>query len=130
MAKQSKYQYGALVKTVGREEFLTRLGADFPEAVAGIRSDEAGLLHCEVAAFRRATEAAMDAGRLWEAEGHFRLVEEMLAVAGPELSNALEVSYLEDLALGECTAARHQAVKERMPHALRQVLIGHHEQWT
>jgi hypothetical protein len=129
MAEHSKHQYGVLVKPVGREKFLDRLAADFPEAAAGMRSDEAGLLHCEVAAFRRATEAAMDAGRLWEAEGHFRLVEQMLAVAGPELREALEVSYLEDLALGECTAARHRAVKERMPHALRQMLIGHHQQW-
>jgi hypothetical protein len=86
-------------------------------------------LHCEVAAFRRATEQAMDAGRLWEAEGHFRLIEELLAVAGPELRNALEVSCLEDLALGRCTATRYQAVKERMPKALRQILIGHNKQW-
>jgi hypothetical protein len=129
MAEQSKPRYGVHVKGVGREEFLARLAADFPKAAAGIRSDEAGLLHCEVAAFRRATETAMDSGELWEAECHFRLVEELLATAGPELRNALEVSYLEDLALGECTPARHRAVKERMPRPLRQMLIAHQEQW-
>ena len=58
-----------LVKGVGREEFLARLAADFPKAAAGIRSDEAGLLHCEVAAFRRATETAMDSGELWGNQG-------------------------------------------------------------
>jgi hypothetical protein len=129
MEDKSKHQCGVLVTLVGRKEFLARLCADFPEAAAGIRADEAGLLHCEVAAFRRATEEAMDAARLWEAERHFRLVEELLAVAGPELRNALEVSYLEDLALGECTPARHRAIKERMPQSLRQILIEHHEQW-
>jgi len=112
-----------------REEFLSRLTAEFPDVVAGFSPDSTGVLHCEVADFRRLTEQAMDAGRLWEAERHFRLVEELLAVAGPELRNALEVSYLEDLALGECTPARHRAVKKRMPRELRQVLIGHHEQW-
>jgi hypothetical protein len=88
---------------LGREEFLARLALDFPDAAAGIAKYDSGLLHCEMAAFRRATEKAMDCGRFWEAERHFRWVEEMLKVAGPELRNALEVSYLEDLALGECT---------------------------
>jgi hypothetical protein len=113
----------------GRDEFLARLATDFADVITDFGPDSAGLLHCEVADFRRATELAMDAGRLWEAERHFRLIEDLLAVAGPELRNALEVSYLEDLALGEWTPARHQAIKERMPPALRDALIGHREQW-
>ena len=87
----------------GRDEFLARLAAEFPDVIAGFGPYSAGLLHCEVGDFREATERAMDAGRLWEAERHFRLVAELLAVAGAELRNALEVSYLEDLALGEFT---------------------------
>ena len=114
---------------LGREEFLARLAFDFPEAAAGINKYEDGLLHCEVAAFRRATEKAMDCGRFWEAERHFRWVEDLLQAAGPELRNALEVSYLEDLALGACSSARYQAVKERMPKSLRLILIAHHKQW-
>ena len=114
---------------MGRDEFLARLTTDFPEVVAQISPYEAGQLHCEVGAFRRATEAAMDAGRFWETERHFRLVEEMLSNADPELRNALEVSYLEDLALGDCTPQRYKAVRERMPGPLRLILIGHHDQW-
>jgi hypothetical protein len=112
-----------------RDEFLARLAADFPDVAAGFGPYSAGRLHCEVGDFLRATERAMDEGRLWEAERHFRLVEELLAAADPELRNALEVSYLENLALGECPPARHRAVKDRMPPVLRAVLIGHHEQW-
>lgn len=112
-----------------REQFLARLRAEFPEAAAQISPSEAGLLHCEVGALLRATEEAMDAGRLWAAERHFRFVERLLREAGPELRNALEVSYLEDLALGEITPARYQAVKERMPRSLREVLIGHRREW-
>ena len=97
--------------------------------VAGFGPYSGGRLHLEVADFRQATERAIDAGRLWAAEGHFRLVAELLAVAGPELRNALEVSYLEDLALGEFTPNRHRAVRERMPAELRAVLIGHHAHW-
>ena len=113
----------------GRDEFLARLAADFPDVIAGFGPYSAGLLHLEVADFRQATERAIDAGRLWAAEQYFKLVAEFLAVAGPELRNALEVSYLEDLALGEFTPARHRAVKERMPRPLRAVLIGHHRHW-
>jgi hypothetical protein len=79
--------------------------------------------------FRRATEQAIDPGRSWEAEKHFRFVEELLSEAGPELQNALEVSYLEDFAFGECTPQRHQVVKERMPKSLHAVLVGHHANW-
>ena len=115
--------------TAGRSEFLARLMADFPDVVAGFSPYSAGLLHCEMGDFLSATERAMDAGRLLEAERHFRLVAELLAVAGPELRNALEVSYLEGLALGEFTPARHRAVRERMPRELRAVLIAHHAHW-
>ena len=113
----------------GREELLARLAAEFPDVVAGFGPYSAGLLHCEVGDFRHATERAMDAGRHWEAERHFRLVAELRAAAGPALSNALEVSYLEDLALGEFTPARHRAVRERTPRELRAVLISHRSHW-
>jgi len=114
---------------LGRVDFLARLVSDFPNVVGQISQYETGLLHCEMAAFRRATEQAIDAGRFWEAEMHFRLVGELLPNAGPELLNALEVSYLEDFALGECTPERYRAVKERMPKSLRKVLVSHHANW-
>jgi hypothetical protein len=113
----------------GRKHFLARLRAEFPEVIAQITQYDEGLLHCEVAVFRRATESAIDAGHMWRAENHFRLVEELLTAADPDLRNALEISYLADFAFGECTPARHRAVKERMPRAMRTVLIQHHEQW-
>ena len=114
---------------LGRDEFLARLASDFPNVVAQINPYEKGLLHCEVAAFRRATEQAIDSGRSWEAEKHFRLVDELLRDAGPDLFNALEVSYLEDFALGECTPKRYEAVKQRMPKSLRAALISRHANW-
>jgi hypothetical protein len=114
---------------IDRQGFLAQLAVQFPEALAQITPCESGLLHCEVAAFRRATEEAMDAGHLWIAEQHFRLIERLLPQADPALHNALEVSYLEDLALGECTPGRYRAVKKRMPQSLRQILVRHHPNW-
>lgn len=113
----------------GRDEFIRGLQAEFPEVVTAISAYEAGSLHCEVAVLRRLTEEAMDAGNAWLAERHFRFVEQFLKDAGPELRNALEVSYLEDLALGEHREQRYQIVKERMPKAMRALLIEVHEWW-
>jgi hypothetical protein len=114
---------------IDRNEFLARLAAEFPKVVAQIRADESGILHCEVGAFLRATEATMDSGGLWTAEKHFRFVEKLLNDADADLRNALEVSYLEGLALGECTLERHRAAKERMPDSLRRILVGHRSEW-
>lgn len=117
------------VPPLGRDEFIRQLRVEFPEAAAAISEYEAGLLHCEAGAFLRATEEAMDAGRAWLAEQHFRFIERMLATAGAELENALLVSYLEGLALGDQTPQRHRLVKARMPEALRQRLIEIDEWW-
>lgn len=114
---------------VNRERFLELLRNELPGAFAQIRPDETGSLHLEVAALRRSTEEAMDSGKLWEAEKHFRFVHRLLAEANAELRTALEISYLEDLALGECTPARRHAVKERMPRELRSVLVAHRREW-
>jgi hypothetical protein len=114
--------------TINHLEFLELLTGEFPELTHQIR-DKDGLLHLEVAAFRRATEDAMDAGNLWTVEKHFRFVARVLADASPDVENALSVSYLEDLALGECTPARHRAVKDRMPRKLRDDMIGINSKW-
>lgn len=114
----------------GRDEFLRALKAEFPGAHAICTTeDRAGLLHLEMAAFRELTETAMDNGDAWLAERHFRLIERLLADAGPELQNAIEISYLEDLALGEHTEQRYRIVKDRMPRALREHLVKAHRWW-
>jgi hypothetical protein len=115
--------------SINHETFVAMLGAEFPEVVAGIRETEGGLLHREVGAFRRSAEEAIDAGRVWAAERYFRFVERVLRDAAPDGRNAVEVSFLEDLALGEFTPARLRAVKERMPRSLRGVMEAVDEKW-
>jgi hypothetical protein len=53
---------------IDHEKFVAMLGAEFPEVIAGFQPTEGGILHCEMAAFRRSAEEAMDAGRLWAVE--------------------------------------------------------------
>lgn len=112
------------------DEFRAALAAEFPEVVARFAASYAtGLLHCEVGCFRETTEEAIDGGRHWLAERHFRFVERVMADADHEVQNALELSYLEDLANGEHTPQRHRVVKERMPAGLRRRLIELGEWW-
>lgn len=107
---------------IDHAKFVSMLGAEFPEVITGFYPTEVGILHCEMAAFRRSAEEAMDAGRFWNVERYFQFLERVWEDAGPEVRNAVEVSFLEDLALGEFTPARHLAVKERMPRPLRKML--------
>jgi hypothetical protein len=115
--------------SISHNAFIITLGSEFPEIVAGIRDDEKGLLHLEMGALERMVEEAIDAGRLWAAEKYFRFVDRVLSEAASNVRNAIEVSFLEDFALGEFTQARHEAVKRRMPRCLREILIGFDEKW-
>lgn len=114
---------------IDQSMFHVMLATEFPEIAAGIREGNDVLLHLEVAAFRRATENAMDAGEFWTTERHFRFVEKVLREVTADVENALRVSYIEDRALGECTPQRFRAVKERMPAKLRAEIARTHPNW-
>jgi hypothetical protein len=114
---------------IDHPRFTAMLGIEFPEVIPSIRRGERGILHCEMGAFRRAAEEAIDRGQLWAAERYFRFLERLLAEADDDVRNAVEVSFLEDFALGEFTPARHRAVKERMPRSLRKMLEATSENW-
>jgi hypothetical protein len=115
--------------SISHGDFIGMLGSEFPEAVAAIDQYQEGLLHPEMGVFRRTVEEAIDSGRLWAAEKYFRFVDRALREADPEVRNAIEVSFLEDFALGEFTRARHEAVKSRMPRRLRDILVGIDQKW-
>lgn len=114
---------------IDHEQFICLLGYEFPEVVSGISEYKRGLLHPEVGAFRRIAEEAIDGGRLWTAERYFRFLERVLRDADPDVRNAIEVSFLEDFALGEFSSARYEAVKRRMPSLLRDMLIAVDDKW-
>ena len=115
--------------SISHDDFIGMLGSEFPEVVAAIDQYQKGLLHPEMGAFRRIVEEAIDGGRLWAAEKYLRFVDRVLSDADPDVRNAIEVSFLEDFALGEFTRARHQAVKSRMPPRLKDILVGIDQKW-
>ena len=116
-------------KPMDREAFIRRLSEKFPEVTAAFGEYSEGLLHVEIAEFRSMVEIAMDNGRHWQVEKYLRFLDNCLKQAGPELQNAIEVSFLEDFALGKYSEARHRAVRERMPQHLRECVIEVNDRW-
>lgn len=117
-------------ETITPDRFRTMLEAEFPGTLAKAADVYGeGLLHVEMGTFSRTTVEAIDAGQLWLAERHFRFIASVWPLACPELENAIDVSYIEELALSEATPQRYAAVRERMPLEMLQKLIAIHEQW-
>lgn len=105
------------------------LGERFPEVIDSFSDIDDGLLYLEVAAFRRCAETAMDERRLQAVESYFRFVDEILPLADEYLENALEVSFIEDFALGELTDRRHAAVQKCVPKSLHDKIVEINDQW-
>ncbi len=112
-----------------REEFIQRLAKRFPEVPTQISDYAHGLLHCEMADFRRVVESAMDSGNHWSVELYLRFLDDCRQAASPELANAIDVSFLEDFALGDHSEERLKAVRERMPRRLREQLVSVDDRW-
>ena len=113
-----------------REEFLLRLEKEFPEAYSSIDEYEKGQLHCEMGAFRVYVEKAMLNGQEWSCEKAFSFIDKCLSAADPELKNAIEISFIEDLALGEQNKAIHKIIKERAPKDIREKMIEVDDYWS
>lgn len=82
---------------IGRDRFIEMLTARFPEVAAGIDDCSRGLLHCEMATLKRATQSAIDNNDTEMVRRHFHFADEVFANAAPEVENAINVSYLENL---------------------------------
>ncbi len=116
-------------KRLNRESFISAVAAQFPEIAATIDEIDEGLLHLEVAAFRRCVENAIDNGRMWDVERYCRFIADSFKCADDALDNAIGVSFIEDFALGEITDERREAVRDRMPKDLRDEIIAVNETW-
>jgi hypothetical protein len=82
-------------RVADRKHFIWTLTRRFPEIAASIDSTARGLLHCEMGYFADATQEVLERGDEAAVRAHFGYAEELLRHAGPELANALQVSYLE-----------------------------------
>jgi len=108
-----------------RETFLNDMKMMFPNAVTLITKYSEGLLHCEVAVLREYFEAALAKKKEWECEKILRYIGDLLPRADEALENALLVSFLEDLALGDLSDEDKKLISQRAPDNVLKLLRQH-----
>ncbi len=94
----------------------------FPEVAAAIDDCSRDLLHLEMATLARATQAAIDNQDKATVVRHFQFVDEVFRDAAPDVENAVNVSYLENLRFDGRKAAPTNA-RDLLTPRLQQALI-------
>jgi hypothetical protein len=110
-----------MAERIDHRRFIALLTERFPEVAARIDDCSQGLLHLEMATLARATQAAIDDQDEPTVLRHFQFIDEVLRDAAPEVENAVNVSYLENLRFEGRMAAPTKACELLRPR-LRQAL--------
>jgi len=101
---------------------IEMLSNEFPEIVQAFDEIETGLLHLEMASFARTTKKALDEGRFSQVQKYFVFMDRVRKKADPDVENAIDVSFIENLAYDEVNENRLQAIRS-MPTTLREILL-------
>jgi len=107
---------------VDRELFLELLNKRFPKVYADIDEIDSGLLHLEMAVFSHATSRAIEEMSWREVSKHFDFISDIFSRGTPEIQNAVTVSYLENVFIGE-GSPRISKARSMLPHALSISLV-------
>lgn len=106
---------------VDRDAFLRALAGRFPSIAQSIGDLERGLLHAEMGVVSDATRTEI-AVRNWESvKEHFSFIAEVFVAADDAVRNAVYVSYLENVLLGE-TAEHFAQARAMLPPVLVQAM--------
>lgn len=108
---------------VRRADFLKLVTLYLPEVAARIEESDFGIIHLEVGAMRLATLDAFARSDFAGVRHHMQLAADLFERADAELYDALRISWLEALFLGETSAAHIAArgmLSRPMENALRQ----------
>jgi hypothetical protein len=109
-----------MAELIDRDRFIALLTERFPKVAATIDDCSQGLLHLEMATLARATQAAIDEQDR-DAVRHFQFIDEVFRKAAPDVENAVNVSYLENLRFDGRKAGPTRA-RELLTPRLRQAL--------
>lgn len=94
---------------VNRADFMQQITLYLPEVAALIEESDFGIVHLEVGAVCIATKKAIAKRDFATVRQHLSLIADVFDRAESELYDAIRVSYLEALFLGETTTARMEA---------------------
>src|SRR5215470_4756192 len=119
-----------VVKTglVDHAAFERLLISSFPDVAAEIDDDDRLSVHMEMSALARATCRAIENGDENSIRRHFEFIDNVFSNAAPDVENAVYVSYLENVFLGEERAAFLRA-RSTLPGRLSTALSDLEEHW-
>jgi hypothetical protein len=97
------------ITVMGRADFIHHVTLHLPEVSALIEEDDFGVLHLEMGAMKLATQCAILRYEFYTVRRHFAFISYLFEHADKALYDAILVSYLESLFIGESTAEYESA---------------------
>jgi len=104
-----------------RDTFIEGVRQLFPESFHEMEDIEDELLHIDMADFSRTTNNAIRMNNTSLAKEHFQFIGQLFQKANPDLENAIIVSYLENIFIGESEAI-YLAARKLLPPNLAKAL--------
>lgn len=108
---------------IKRADFMKLVTLYLPEVAARIEESDFGIVHLEIGAMKLATKDAFACNDFFSVRKHLLLIADLFDRADAELYDAIRVSYLEAIFLGETSAAHIVArgmLSQPMENVLRQ----------
>lgn len=104
-----------------RTDFLKQITLYLPDVAARIEENDFGVLHLEVGAMKLATKDAIANRDFASVHKHLVLIAEFFERADAELYDAIRISFLEGLFLGE-TSSSYTEARKLLSRAMENVL--------
>ncbi|MBU1425061.1 MAG: hypothetical protein KJ681_05495 [Gammaproteobacteria bacterium] len=108
---------------IKRSDFMKLVTLYLPEVAAHIDESDSGIVHLEIGAMKLATRDALARSDFATVRKHLFLIADLFDRADAELYEAIRISYLEAIFLGDTSAAHIVArgmLSNAMENALRQ----------
>lgn len=106
---------------VGSADFMQLLTLHLPEVAEHVDESDFGYIHLEVGVLKLATRTAIECRDASALLRHFILVSDLLGRGEAELRDALRISYLEALFLGEA-GPEFLAARSMLPDMMEKLL--------
>ncbi len=106
---------------IKRTDFMKLVTLYLPEVAARIEESDFGVVHLEIGAMKLATRDAFARSDFATVRKHLLLVADLFDRADAELYDAIRISYLEALFLGD-TSAAHIVARGMLSNAMENVL--------
>jgi hypothetical protein len=109
------------VTVMGRADFIHHVTLHLPEVSCLIEEDDFGILHLEMGAMKLATREAILSYEFHTVRRHFSFISYLFEHADQDLNDAIRVSYLENMFIGEETP-EYEHARSMLPKNLAEAL--------